>query len=61
MPLDPRTLVVVTSVVALTMAFSLLWVFWLDRERGVGLWALSLVLTTVSMAMIAAGGTHRPT
>ena len=58
MLLDPRTLVVVTSVVALTMAFSLLWVFWVDREKGVGLWTLSLVLTTVSTAMIAAGGTH---
>jgi hypothetical protein len=56
MLLDPRTLVVVTSAVAITMAFSLVWVFWLERERGIGLWALSLVLTAVSTAMIASGG-----
>lgn len=60
MPLDPRTLIVVTAVVAAVMAFSLVWVMRMDRDTSVGLWALSLVLLAISMAMIAAGGT-RPT
>lgn len=57
MPIDPRTLIIVTSVVAAAMAFSLVWVIGVDRERGLGLWALSLILLSIAMGMIATGGT----
>jgi PAS domain S-box-containing protein len=53
--LDVRTLIVVHSVVAITTALSLVWVLRLERARGAGLWALSLVLTAAATAMIAAG------
>jgi PAS domain S-box-containing protein len=53
--LDVRTLIVVHSVVAITTALSLVWVLRLERARGAGLWALSLILTAAATAMIAAG------
>jgi len=53
--LDVRTLVVVHSVVAITMALSFVWVLRLGRARGAGLWALSLVLTAAATALLAAG------
>ena len=54
MPLDARTLIVVTAVAALVAALSLVWTIRVDRERGAGAWALSLLLTAAGTAMLAA-------